>query len=155
MMASYFTLFKFIHVTAAILWIGGASTLGVLNARLAREEDRAALATLLRQANFLGRAILGPAAALTLIAGIATAVSVGFDFGALWITWGFIGVFGSMLLGATFIRRANVRLGELVSTVEPENSRLSALQRRIALLNLINVLLLLSTVGAMVFKPVL
>jgi uncharacterized membrane protein len=155
MMANFFTLFKFVHVTAAIFWIGGVAALAVLNARLAREEDRVALAVLLRQANFIGRAILGPAAALTLIAGIATAASVGFDFGALWITWGFVGVFGSMILGGTFIRRATARLGELVSAADPGNPRLGALQRRLATLNLINVLLLLSTVGAMIFKPTL
>lgn len=154
-MASFFTLFKFVHVTAAIFWIGGAGTLAILNARLAREADRVVLAALLRQANFFGRAILGPAAALTLIAGIATAASVGFDFGALWITWGFIGVLGSMLLGATLIRGANVRLGEIALSTEPGDPRLSALQRRIGTLNLINILLLLSTVGAMIFKPTL
>jgi hypothetical protein len=43
----------------------------------------------------------------------------------------------------------------LAATAEPGDPHLSALQRRLATLNTINVLLLLSAVGAMVFKPTL
>lgn len=154
-MFSMYALLKFIHVTAAIIWVGGAIAITVLNARLAREQDQGALVALARQAGFYGQAVLGPAAITTLVAGIATALTVGFPFESLWITWGFAGVFGSILLGSTFIRRTYGEMAQLIASSGPDTMRLGALQSRLWFLNLANLLLLLSTVWAMVFKPTL
>ncbi len=60
-----------------------------------------------------------------------------------------------MALGATLIRRAGDELSTLAATAEPGDPRQIALQRRLATLNTINVLLLLTAVWAMVFKPTL
>jgi hypothetical protein len=60
-----------------------------------------------------------------------------------------------MALGATLIRRAGDELSTLAATAEPSDPRLSALQQRLATLNIINVLVLLSAVWVMVFKPTL
>jgi uncharacterized membrane protein len=154
-MFSMFTLFKFLHVAAVIVWIGGVCTLTLLNLRLTGEQDRRVLAALQRQTNFFGRAVIAPAAGLTLIAGIVTTISIGFDFGALWITWGFTAILVSMVLGATLIRTTNNRIGALVTAGDANGAPLRAAQGRLGLLNLINLLLLLSAVGAMVFKPTL
>ena len=154
-MFSLFTLFKFLHVAAVILWLGGVCTLTFLNFRLAREQDRAVLLALLQQSNFYGKAIIGPAMALTLAAGIATAVNVGYNFGSLWITWGFTAIFASILLGVTLIRSVNGQLGKLAPVATPGEPKLRALQQRLGALNLVNLILLLSAVGAMVFKPTL
>ena len=154
-MYTLYNLFKFLHVAAVIVWIGGVCTLGLLNLRLSREQDGAMLAALSRQGGFYGRAVLGPAAILTLIAGIATTASAGFGFDTLWIMWGFAGVFASLLLGGTLIRRTTEALGKLATTTAPGDPHLKALQRRLAALNLLNLLLLSSTVWAMVFKPML
>jgi uncharacterized membrane protein len=150
-----YNLFEFLHIAAVIVWIGGIVTLSIINARLAREQDRAALVALSRQSGFYGRAILGPAAGITLITGIVMVVVLGLGFGSLWIIWGLVGIFGSLVLGAALIRRATVELSELAPTAAPNDPRVIALQRRLATLNTINLLLLLSVVWAMVFKPTL
>jgi uncharacterized membrane protein len=152
-MFTLFTLFKFLHVLSVIVWIGGVLTFTVLNLRLTLEQDRGVLAALQRQSNFFGRAVIGPAAALTLIAGIVTAVSAGFDFGALWITWGFVAILISLILGATLIRMTNNNLGALVTSAGSSDVTVHAAQQRLALLNLLNLLLLISAVAAMVLKP--
>ncbi len=110
-MFSIYTLFKFIHVAAVIIWIGGVFALTVINARLAGEKEQVALLSLSRLSNFYGKVVIGPAAIITLIAGIATAA--------------------------------------------PKDPRVRALQGRLTTLNMINLLLLFSVVGAMVFKPTL
>lgn len=69
-----YTLFKFLHVLGVIVWIGGVLAINVLSARIARERDVALLAPLSRQASFYGRAVLGPAAGTTLVAGIVMVV---------------------------------------------------------------------------------
>jgi uncharacterized membrane protein len=149
-----YNLFKFLHVASVIIWLGGVSTLTVLNVRLARDSaDHATQASLAREAAFLGRAVVGPAAGLTLIAGIATAVVGSLDMGALWITWGFAGIIISLALGSTVIRRTTVSLETALAGSSPAD--VSTLRGRLTTLNLINLLLLLSVVAAMVFKPTL
>jgi uncharacterized membrane protein len=152
-MFTIFTLFKFLHVASVILWLGGVCTLTILNLRLTRTQDNGLLLALLQQSNFYGKAIIGPASALTLIAGIVTAVNVGYPFSALWISWGFMAIFASVILGATLLRSVNGQLLALAPLAKPGEPRLRALQQRLGALNLINFLLLLSAVGAMVFKP--
>jgi uncharacterized membrane protein len=152
-MASSYTLLKFIHVAAAMVWVGGAVAITVLTARLVREQDRGVLLALAQRAGSFGGAVLGPAAVITLLAGIATTATVGFPFSSLWITWGFAGVLASIFLGATLIRRTFVEMAQIAATPGVDDMRLNALQARLSLLNLANLLILLSTVGAMVFKP--
>jgi uncharacterized membrane protein len=153
-MVTLYTLFKFLHIVSAIVWIGGVSTLSLLNFRLSRLNQPQALQALSRESNFYGRAVVGPAAALTLIAGIVTATQMGVSFSSLWITWGFTAIFCSFILGATLTRITTNKLNKLSQLSTATTQQVSAVQNRLAVLNILDVLLLLSTVGAMVFKPV-
>jgi uncharacterized membrane protein len=152
-MVDLYLLLRFVHVVAVIVWIGGVCTLTVINARLAREPDQAVAAALMRQSAFYGAAVIGPAAALTLIAGIATAASGGIRMSSLWISWGFTAILLSGLLGAVPIRRITAQVGKLTSLADPRDPRLATARRWLTLLNVINLLLLLSAVWAMVVKP--
>jgi hypothetical protein len=149
-----YPLFKFIHIVAAIIWIGGTTTLIVLNARLSRSENRSAIQILVPQLAFYGQAVIGPAAGITFLAGIATAIFMGVRFSALWITWGFGGIIISMVISAFFVRRITENMGRMAAIPVTGSAELGMLQRRLATLNLINLLVLLSVVAAMVFKPV-
>jgi putative copper export protein len=62
----------FLHVLAVVVWMGGVLTLNVLLALLGRGQDRAAQGSLLRLSDRYGRAVIAPAAALTLLTGSAT-----------------------------------------------------------------------------------
>ena len=153
-MTTLYTLFKFLHIVGAIVWIGGVITAAIINALVARAEDRTALAVLARQSRFHGAAVLGPAAGVTLIAGIVMIAISGLGV-PLWVIWGFGALIVSTALGATLIRRAGEELSELAARAEPGDARLRGLQQRLLTLNIINVLLLLSAVWVMVFKPTL
>jgi uncharacterized membrane protein len=83
-----YNLFKFLHVAGVIVWLGSVTTLTLLNARLARDSANGdGAAALARVTGAFGRTVVGPAAGLTLIAGIVTAIVGGLEMGALWITW--------------------------------------------------------------------
>jgi uncharacterized membrane protein len=149
-----YTLFKFLHIVGAIVWIGGVIAVNVLSVRIAREQEGAALAALSRQSRFYGVAVIGPAAGLTLIAGIVMIATSGLG-APLWVIWGFAALVVSMGLGATLIRRYGEELAAITATAKPDASQVQALQQRLATLNTVNVLVLLSAVAAMVFKPAL
>lgn len=149
-MDTIYTLFKFLHIIGAIVWIGGVIAVNIISVRVARENEPALLASLARQSSFFGTAILGPAAGTTLLAGIIMIATSGLGM-PLWVIWGLAAVVVSMALGATAIRRAGVELSQVAA--RPGDARVPALQRRLATLNIVNVLVLLSAVWAMVFKP--
>lgn len=146
-----YSLFKFLHVAAVIIWLGGVATTTFVNARLSTVKHPEAVQALSSASSFYGRVVVGPAAILTLVAGIATALRMGVSFGALWISWGFTAIFLSLLLGATLIRVTANKL----SLATTKGGTIVGLQNRLALFNLINLLLLLSAVWMMVFKPTL
>lgn len=152
-----FTLYnclKFLHVCAVIVWVGGVVTLVVVNARLARERETAALQALSRQAEFLGKALIGPAAIVTLLAGGTLVWSMGLGM-PVWVVWGLVGFFGSMAIGAFLMQRAGRELSLLSAAPQPDHARMANLRRRLSTLGILNIIVLLSTVWAMVFKPML
>lgn len=153
-MDTVYTLFKFLHIVGAIVWIGGVVAVSIISARIAREQDGAVLAAVSRQSRFYGMAVVGPAAGVTLLAGIVMIAISGLGV-PLWVIWGFAAIIVSMALGATLIRRAGEELSNVAATAAPGDPRQLALQQRLTTLNIINMLLLLSAVGAMVFKPAL
>lgn len=154
-MYTLYTLAKFLHIAAVIIWIGGLATLSFLNLRLTRTRNLTLLAALSREGSFYGRAVIAPAAILTLLAGIVTAARMGVGFSTLWITWGFVTIFLSLALGASFIRVTYAKLEELAGTPNPDAARVLTLQGRLGVLNGVNLFLLLSAVWTMVFKPTL
>ena len=154
-MDTIYLLLKYLHVLAAIVWIGGMFALTVLNARLAGTADPAARAAFGRQSEWFGRNAIGPAMLVVLLAGLAAAGRVGFPFGSLWIVWGLAGFVVSILIGVVAVSRTAAQLSVAARSAGMADSRVAALGRRLAVLNWINLLVLASVVYAMIFKPML
>lgn len=144
---------KFLHVVGVAVWVGGVVTLGVLNARVARVDDAAVVTELGRLSGWLGQRLLGPAAGVTLLAGLVTAGAAGISMTTPWIVWGFAAIVVTVALGSTVIRRANERLAELLPSTGFEDPRVQRLRRRLARAGAVNLLILLSAIWAMVAKP--
>jgi len=150
------TLLHFLHVLSVIVWFGGVLALNVLAVRVGSGPDRASQATLLRLSDFYGRTVIAPAGILTLITGLLLMGEHELSLSTLWIAWGLIGLLLSVGLGATLIRATQVALRRLTEdpSVDNESRRLRR-QRRAAIFYAVNLLILLSVVWAMVFKPTL
>ena len=146
-------LFGFLHVLAVIVWVGGVLTVNLLQVLLGRGRDRAAQGSLLRLSDLYGRAVIAPAAAVTLITGLVRVAQIDVGLGTLWVAWGIVGVALSLALGATLIRATNAALRRLAADASPDDPRWPELQRRMATLYGVNLLLLVSVVWAMEFKP--
>lgn len=146
--------FLFLHILGVIVWIGGALTLTMLNLRLAREPSPDVRQSLSRAGEFFGRTVFGPAAALTLIAGIVLIGLTGWMTPA-WVIWGLCGVFGSGFIGAVFLSRASQALTRTAAENQVDAPALIPVRRRLTRWSLLNLAVLVSAVWAMVFKPVL
>lgn len=151
---NWYLLFKFLHVVFAAAWIGGMLAAFVLHVRLARAADAPALEAAAQNGIVIGRSVIGPAAGLTLITG-GVAMWLGHLGFAFWIVWGLAAMVVSMALGATLARRALEALVARLSTAGAADPEVEGLRRRLSMVQGVLLLILVSTVWVMVFKPVL
>ena len=151
-MSTLYSILKFLHVSAVIVWLGAMITLAVVFARLARERESGAMQLLARQSEFVGRTLIGPAAGVTLLAGGALVWQMGIGMPA-WTWWGLIGFVVSVALGAGVMQRAGRKLASVAASPNPDAAVMDGLQRRLRTLGIINIVILLSVVWAMVAKP--
>jgi putative copper export protein len=150
------TLVHFLHLLAAIVWLGGVAALNILQLQVGRGPDRAALGPVLRRSDLYGRAVIAPAGVVTLFTGILLVIQDDeVSWSDLWIWWGIAGMVVSLGLGATLIRANNAGLRRLTAQPRYDDQQVSTGQRRAAVLYGINLLVLLSVVWAMVFRPTL
>jgi uncharacterized membrane protein len=92
-------LFKFLPILAVIVWVGGVLTVNVLQVLTGRGHDRAAQVSLLRLSDLYGRAVIAPAAALTLLTGLVRVEQLDVGYGTFWVAWGIAAVIGSLAIG--------------------------------------------------------
>ena len=154
-MDSLYLWLKFAHVLGAVVWVGGVVALTVLNARVARSGNPAAMAAMGQQSEAFGRTVVGPAMAVVLIAGLWMAGQFGIPFTSLWIVWGLVGLVAFVVIGIVALGRSGAALGELMRTTSADDPRVAALQQRVAALSWLSILVLASVIWAMVLKPTL
>lgn len=141
---------KFIHVTAAIFWVGGLVALAVQNRRHAGPTDGPE-AHAPMQDRSLGRLMIRPSMIVAILAGFALAhLSGGM---APWAAWGVIVSIAFLIVTLAFIRRYHREVTDMVLDGHADAARAAILRRRIGRLGMLNILLLLSAVWAMVYKP--
>lgn len=145
--------FKFLHIAAAIVWLGAGVTFQVMNARVAAQKDPAALAVLSAQGEWFGRVFFSTASIVTLIAGVITVMLGPWSFASFWVSYGFLGIIASIVLGAVLVRRATEELNEVAVTDGGSSPRAEVLQRRLATLGVLDLVILFSVVAVMVYKP--
>ena len=146
--------FKFVHIVAAIAWLGAGLTFQVMNARTRASGDEAGIAWLTEQGQWFGRRFFSLAAITTLVAGIVmVVVSDGIGFGDLWITIGFAGILASILIGAIAISRTTDRLAEVIEADGATSATATGLRRRLDVLGWVDLTIVFAVVAVMVYKP--
>jgi uncharacterized membrane protein len=144
---------QFLHVVAAIVWLGSGVGFFVLLTLISSSGDRGALLSVGQHMDTLGNRLFGPAAMATLLFGILTVLAgQGISFADLWITIGFAGVAVSLALVAVRAPTAK-RIGPAVQEHGPASAEVDALLAKARTINIIDIVLLLIVVWAMVVKP--
>lgn len=144
-----FETLKFIHVLAAIVWVGGGIVSTILGVRMRRASTEHRLG-FSRDMGFVGERVYGPAAGIALIAGIWMVIDEpAFGFGQAWIIIGLGGFLLSSIIGVAFFGPA---AKALAADLEAGRSN-DALQARISRVSYLDLAILLVVVWAMVVKP--
>ena len=96
----------FLHVLAAMVWVGGGVLLAVSGARVLRDPDPAAVGRFTGSLRVLGPLVLAPATIAVLGLGIGLVVdSDVWDFGQLWVGLGLALFAVAFLIGAVWQSR--------------------------------------------------
>jgi uncharacterized membrane protein len=146
---------KFLHVFAAITWVGSSVYAQVLVTRVLRERDPEHLGVVSRDIGAMGKVLFMPASVAVLVFGIAlVAYSPAWNFGQTWVLIGFGGIVATIITGAGFLGPESERLGKLAAEghtpAEPDVERRI---RKIVRISRIDLVVLIVVVAVMVFKP--
>jgi uncharacterized membrane protein len=144
----------FVHILAAIVWIGGAIQLNLLGTRATRSGDADRMVVIAREAEWVSQRLIAPAGVILFALGITmVAINDAWTIGQLWIILALVGFGLTFLAGALFFGPEAGRVGKAIDARGPGDSEVQRRIRRILVVGRFDILLLLLIVADMVFKP--
>jgi uncharacterized membrane protein len=142
----------FVHVFAAIIWVGGAFYFQVKIAQFRRANDNAGFLQLGRDAEHIGQRLFMPASIVVLLAGIAMVWYGPYSF-ELWIALALVGIVLTALTGAIYLGPQGGRLARLAEEKGVDDPAVTAMRDRLITVSRIDYAVLSLIVLDMVFKP--
>jgi uncharacterized membrane protein len=149
----WFAVFKLIHVSVAVFWVGGGLTLTALALWAQTKNDPEEMATIARQAAFVGEKLFAPAGLVVLAMGITMVINDHIGFGTTWVIIGLVGYALTFTTGIAFLSPRAKRVSELLDTKGAAAAETQAAIREILLIARIDVGVLLIVVADMLMKP--
>jgi uncharacterized membrane protein len=152
-MDNWYSIFKWVHVSVAVFWVGGGLLLTVLGLRAERSTDPREIVTLAQQAAFTGEKIFAPGGLVVLLMGIGMVVHNNLGWGHFWIIAGLIGYAATFVTGVGVLSPLAKRIEHSAATNGAEHPETIALIQRILLIARVDVAVLLIVVADMTLKP--
>ncbi len=152
-MDNWYSIFKWIHVTVAVFWVGGGLTLTILGLRAERMKDAREIVTVAQQAAFVGEKLFAPAGLVVLLMGIGMVVHQDLGWGHFWIIAGLIGYAATFATGLGILAPLAKKIERSAQANGPEHPETIALIQRILLVARVDIAVLLLVVADMILKP--
>ena len=149
----WYSLFKAIHVTFAVVWVGGGMLLIINGIRAQRATDPKAVVTVAQQAAFAGERIFAPAGLVVFLMGIALMLNTNWGWGHFWITAGLVGYAATFVTGIAVLSPLAKKIAASAETNGPEHPETLALIDRILLVARFDMAVLVLVILDMVTKP--
>jgi uncharacterized membrane protein len=149
----WYAIFKLIHVSVAIFWVGGGLLLTILALRAERAGDPAEIATIARQAAFAGEKLFAPAGLVVLAMGITMVINDHIGFGTTWVDIGLAGYALTFTTGIGVLAPLAKKITTLSDTVGPTAPETQEAIARILLIARVDIAVLLLVVADMLVKP--
>lgn len=148
-----YDLLQFLHIAAAIAWVGGGTLFNVLGTQVLRARNGGELAAFALRVEWLGTRYFTPLSVLVLVFGAAMiGQSEAWSFSDAWVILGLAGMVATIVTGAGFLGPEAGRIGRAIHggvdpvTLAPQIDRLLWISR-------IDLVVLFLVVADMVFKP--
>jgi uncharacterized membrane protein len=151
----WYETFLFVHVAAAVVWIGGGTAFTILGIAAERTRDNARIAAIVQLVEWIGIRVFTPASFVVLGFGFALAENAGWDYGEFWLSFGLAVWAVSALTGILFFGPQLKRLKDVIADHGVESDE--AQRRMLTVLRVarLDMALLLLIVADMTIKPFL
>jgi uncharacterized membrane protein len=144
----------FVHIVAAIVWVGGAVMINVFATRAARSKDPQRGASVSRDIEWIGQRIIAPTTLVLLAMGlIMVGVNDAWTIGQAWIILALVGFGLTFLAGILFFGPESGRIAKGIEERGAEDQEVQRRIRRIIATSRFDLVLLVLIVADMVFKP--
>jgi uncharacterized membrane protein len=150
---SYYEILLFLHITAAIVWLGSGFFLQVLLFRANRTRDQLLIRQVSGHSGWLAQRIFIPASLAVLLLGVLLTIEGPWSFDQLWILVGLAGSAASFLLGILFLEPEGKRIHAAMEAHGPESPEAAFHVRRIGVASKAELCVLYLVVFDMALKP--
>jgi len=150
---NWYSLFKAVHVTFALLWVGGGLLLAILALLAERKDDPEEILIVARQAAFVGERIFAPAGLIVFVMGIAMMINTDWGWGEFWVIVGLVGYAATFVTGLGVLSPLAKKIAASAAEHGPTAPETLALIRKILLVARFDIAVLLIVVLDMVTKP--
>lgn len=147
----WYTLVKFIHIVAAMFWLGGGFAMLVLGEKALRGNDPAEMLRFMRTINGLALPLFIPASLTVLVTGL-TMATLWLGFSDAWLVLALAGIAASLGIGMGFVKPVGDRIEERGQR-DGASPAVMADANRLARVGRFDYAIMLSIVALMVFKP--
>jgi uncharacterized membrane protein len=147
-----YELWLFLHISAAMVWIGGATVAQIFGILAQRSGDPAQSAGFGRSMGFIGPKIFAPAAIAVLLTGVLLTEDGNWEWSETFIWIGIVLWAAVSFVAFAFLTRAMGRVGARLAAEGP-SPELGAEVKKLVLLGRVLVLVLFLIVFVMVVKP--
>src|SRR3954447_16141806 len=127
----WYGLFKAIHVTSAVLWVGGGIMLTILAIVAERSNDPLQIANVARQAATVGEKFFAPVGLVTFLMGLAMMINTNWGWGKFWVVVGLVGYLATFSVGLGLIAPTVKKLHASIQAHGPTHPDSQALIKRI------------------------
>ena len=151
---TWYEFLLFVHVSMAVIWVGGGTMMQFFGLRAINAPDPMRLAQLGQDIEWIGNRVLVPSSLLAVVSGILLVIDSDFwGFGDDWIVIGLILFAVTFLAGALFFGPESGRVGKLVAAEGPTSPAVQARLRRLLALTRADLMLLFLIIFDMSVKP--
>ena len=146
---SWYEFLLFVHVTAAVIWLGGAFTFQMYGAVVRRGGDADEMARFAGRAGVLAERMFVPASLVVVLAGVGLMLDGNWDWGQLWVVFALVTFAASFVTGLFVISPMAKRIPQ-VGAATPAGQELI---RRMFTILRIDLAYMYAIVFAMTVKP--
>lgn len=147
-----YDLIKYIHIVAAIVWVGGAVTTQLFALRAVASRDPTDVPRIGRMIEFIGLRVFLPASLVLFVAGVIMTIQR-WSFTQTWISIAVVLWLASALVGALYLGPTSKKVAELFEAEGPTSTAGRALMDRAFLVSRLELVSFAVIVALMVFKP--
>ncbi|HSF62477.1 MAG TPA: DUF2269 family protein [Gaiellaceae bacterium] len=146
---TWYEFLLFVHITAAVIWLGGAFTFQMYGAVVRRGGDPEEMARFAGRAGVLSERMFVPASLVVVLAGIGLMIDGNWDWGQLWVIFALVTFAASFVVGL-FVLAPMAKRIPVVGPTTPAGQEL--IQRLFTILR-IDLAFMYAIIFAMVVKP--